>query len=166
MVEGVHFDLAFASAFDLGHKALASCLSDIAAMNGMPLYAVISLALPPSLGEEFLREFYQGATQLARVFGVDIVGGDLSSSKNGIFVDVACIGETSEPLTRRGARPGDILAVSGFPGSAAAGLYAFQNLAIESRPSDLCRSHLRPMPRFDLLPALSTLLLYLDDRRE
>ncbi len=156
MVEGIHFDLAYTSAKDLGHKALASCLSDIAAMNGTPLYAVLSLALPAHHGDEFLKEFYTGAIELARPLQVDIVGGDLSSSKNGIFIDVACVGECSHPITRRGARPGDLLAVSGFPGSAAAGLYVLQNLSKELRPDDLCRAHLRPVPRFDLLPALAS----------
>jgi thiamine-monophosphate kinase len=156
MVEDIHFDLKFTSPGDLGHKALASCLSDIAAMNGTPLYAVISVALSPSHGKEFLREFYQGAMQLAHACQIDIVGGDLSSSLKGIFIDVACVGETSQPLTRKGARPGDLLAVSGFPGSSAAGLYALQYLRDHERPEELCRRHLRPMPRFDLLPGLST----------
>lgn len=151
MVEGVHFDLAYASPEDIGHKALACALSDIAAMNGRPLYALFSLAIPQE--SKFLDGFYRGATALARELGVDIVGGDLSKSKSGIFIDVMCVGESSAPRARTGAKAGDLLAVSGFPGASAAGLQALR-ARIDAAP-ELRAAHLRPRPRFDLLPVLS-----------
>ena len=76
MVEGVHFDLTFCTQEELGHKSLAAVMSDIAAMNGEPLYALFSLALPPSIADSFLDEFYKGARSLAGTIGIDIVGGE------------------------------------------------------------------------------------------
>lgn len=154
MVEGIHFDLRYVGARDLGHKALASCLSDIAAMNGRPLYAVISLGLPARAPESFVDDLYLGIGNLARSLAVDIVGGDLSSSKGGIFIDVAAVGESTRPLTRTGARVGDVLAVSGALGSSAAGLHLLQSGNSAADFTELANAHLRPTPRFDLLPGL------------
>lgn len=151
MVEGVHFDLSFASAHEVGHKALATCLSDLAAMNGQPLAAVVSIALPRS-SETFLCEFYEGASALVRSLGVDVVGGDLTSSPGPIFVDVSVIGSTKSPWLRSGARDGDLIAVSGAPGASAAGLAA---LRAGHATHALRDAHLRPRPRFDLLEPLS-----------
>ena len=153
MVEGIHFELSTIPIFDLGYKALASCLSDIAAMNGRALSAVITLALPQTVSpREFLMEFYRGVGALAKKYAVDIVGGDLSSSRSGIFIDVALLGSVENRKTRAGALEGDLVAISGHPGLSAAGFAALQkNLAGWSEAK---RAHLRPEPRFDLLPAL------------
>lgn len=161
LVEGVHFDLSFVSARDLGHKALTACLSDIAAMNARPLYALLSIALPKETPEEFLEEFYQGAGLLTKSLGVDIVGGDLTSSPNGIFIDVVCVGECEKKILRSGAKPGDLVAVSGTPGASAAGLAALLGqkkgaLQNASLFPELISAHLRPRPRFDLLSALNS----------
>jgi thiamine-monophosphate kinase len=154
MVEGIHFDFKYTSFEDLGFKALAACLSDIAAMNGEPLYAVISLALPRSISKKNIQEFYQGAKAIALQTKTDIVGGDLTASKTGFFVDVALVGNAKSPSTRSGAKPGDFLAVSGLPGASRAGLFALQNFPLSSCSRSLLQAHLRPQPRFDLLPAL------------
>ncbi|MES2965471.1 MAG: thiamine-phosphate kinase, partial [Bdellovibrionota bacterium] len=151
MVEGVHFDLSFATAEDVGFKALAAALSDIAAMNGRPLAAVVSLALPKSRASDFIDGFYRGAREIAALTACDVVGGDLSSSPDRIFVDVACFGETLQPILRSGAAPGDLVAVSGHPGSSAAGLHALKSNVHVDDP--LRSAHLRPKPRFDLLSA-------------
>lgn len=151
MVEGVHFDLSFASAEDVGHKALASALSDIAAMNGRPVAALVSLAIPKTRSHDFIDGFYRGAAALCAEVSCEIVGGDLSSSPNGIVIDVACYGETDQPILRAGAKPGDVVAVSGHPGASAAGLH---QLKAKSKPVESLRlAHLRPKPRFDLLAA-------------
>lgn len=154
MAEGVHFDLKYTSPYDLGYKALASCLSDIAAMNGTPLYALLSLALPKNLANDFLEQFYRGVKAIANWSQVDIVGGDLTSSRGGIFIDVSCVGEAAHPKRRSGARVGDWIAVSGHLGASAAGLFALQ----QSQPGYemLKKCHLNPLPRFDRLPALNT----------
>jgi thiamine-monophosphate kinase len=160
MIEGVHFDLSLCSPSELGHKALAATLSDLAAMNGRGLYALFSLALPrdiPKYGVDgFLESFYQGASALARSLKVDIVGGDLSLSNSGIFIDVVGVGETHRPISRQGAKPGDLIAVSGSPGTSAAGLHSLQRLGRKD-PSftSLHEAHLRPNPRFDLLSDLN-----------
>jgi thiamine-monophosphate kinase len=170
MVEGIHFDLGFATPVDIGHKALASCLSDIAAMNGKPLYALFSLALPGIDASSFIDGFYEGAGALAKRFAVDIVGGDLSASKGGRFIDVTCVGESANPRTRAGVKPGDWIAVSGHPGASAAGLHVLQNPALRSAHTEaLVRAHLRPLPRFDLLesfersPKLCTAMIDISD---
>lgn len=156
MVEGVHFDLKFTTPGDLGHKSVAAALSDIAAMNGKPLYIVISLALREHEPRSFVDDFYRAATKLAHSFNCEIVGGDLVRSPGGIFIDVACIGESDRPISRAGARPGDWLAVSGFPGTSAAGLYALQTRPRENVDPELVRAHLQPQPRFNLLKELNS----------
>lgn len=155
MVEGVHFDLRLASPEDIGHKALASALSDIAAMNGSALYATISLALPSDTAPSFIDGFYRSIAALARLQKVDIVGGDLTRSPGPIFIDIACIGETSHPISRSNAKPGDWLAVSGFPGTSAAGLHALKTRSRDQIAPTLINAHLRPQPRFDLLSSLN-----------
>lgn len=156
MVEGVHFDLKFTTAGDLGHKSVAAALSDIAAMNGKPLYIVISLGLRDLDPRSFVDDFYRAATELAHSFDCEIVGGDLVRSPGGLFVDVACIGESDHAISRAGARPGDWLAVSGQPGTSAAGLYALKTRPREKVEPELIRAHLQPQPRFDLLKALNS----------
>lgn len=159
-VEGVHFELAYASAEDVGYRAVASCLSDLAAMGGRPTGVAISLAVP-SDRQAFIDSFYRGVETLRRDLAessaglaVDIVGGDLSRSRTDIVIDVACLGETEAPILRSGARPGDLVCVSGTPGASAAGLALLQSRLATSDFEPLTRAHLRPRPRFDLLDAL------------
>lgn len=113
LIEGTDFFPHTASR-DIGHKALACSLSDIAAMGGKPKYALISLGLPSKQTKEFINGFYKGALALAGKFNTIIVGGDLSSSEK-IIVDVSMIGEVvKKNLTlRSGAKPGDMILVSG-----------------------------------------------------
>lgn len=124
-VQGVHFNLDIISWEDLGWKSLAVNLSDIAAMGGLPRYALVSLGLPPDTEVEDAVSLYRGILKLAKQSGSAVVGGNTSSSSV-IFVDVCVIGITANPesryLTRSAARPGDLIAVTGWLGSAAAGL--------------------------------------------
>jgi thiamine-monophosphate kinase len=161
MVEGVHFDLTMMSPADVAYKALATCLSDIAAMGGTPIAVVLSLALPKEkANEKFVTAFCKGIEKLrADLLPVqfDFVGGDLSSSPGPIFIDVACTGETARPILRSGAKPGDQLAVSGWPGTSAAGLYGMQNWkTIKELSGALTQAHTRPLPRFDLSQKLDS----------
>lgn len=149
MVEGVHFDLSFATPEDVGHKALASALSDIAAMNGTPIAVLVSLAVPKARAEDFIEGFYRGAAALCAIANCDIVGGDLSACPDRIVIDVACYGESQQPLLRSGAKPGDLVAVSGHPGASAAGLHLLKTKS--NANEELKLAHLRPKPRFDLL---------------
>ena len=122
-VEGAHFVLAAAHPGLLGRKSLAVNLSDIAAMGGLPRFALVSLGIPPGTSAALLDELYQGLVGLAAEFGVAVVGGNVSRASV-LFIDVTLLGEV-EPeriVRRQRARPGDKLLVTGFPGRAAAGL--------------------------------------------
>ena len=140
LVEGVHFDLRWTSAEDLGWKALAVNLSDLAAMGDVrPALGVVAAGLPPSLPVGFVDGFYRGLGKLARRYGFSLAGGDTVRSDR-LVVSLAVLGELPKgrrPLTRAGARPGDELMVTGTLGDAAAGLEilkAFQvNRGSESR---------------------------------
>lgn len=151
LVEGRHFDLAYFTPQQVGWKALAVNLSDIAAMGGRPRWAMVSLALRPELTVGFVEDFYLGMAELAEKYGVMIIGGDTCSSPDRLVIDVSILGEASRSAVayRSGARPEDLLLVTGFLGQAAAGLVSFQ----ETSPLPaagvevLRRAHLSPEPR-------------------
>jgi thiamine-monophosphate kinase len=157
MVEGVHFDLHYTTAAELGHKALAVSLSDCAAMGARPMYALVSLGLKQELGQHFITSLYEGMKRLAKQHKVDIVGGNIVQSPTALIVDVTVIGETKKKaLTRGGARPGDIIAVTGDLGGSAAGLNCLRRLGrdkLGTRPEIVAR-HLRPTPRIKEADAL------------
>ena len=115
-IEGVHF-LPDQSPSIVGHNALARSLSDIAAMGGEPRFCLVSLAVPPERGDKFITSFYRGLMALARRTGTVLAGGDLAHSDR-IYCDVIVCGSTvrGQALRRSGARPGDLLYVSGFLG--------------------------------------------------
>ncbi|MFV3409960.1 thiamine-phosphate kinase [Bdellovibrio bacteriovorus] len=152
MVEGVHFDLDYFSAFDLGYKSLAVNLSDIAAMGALPHFAQVSLALPKKLNESWLDDFYKGMTSLADDYHMQVAGGDLAASPDRLVVDVSVHGSCENPLTRKGAKPGDLLLCSGPLGLSFTGMTALQkNLAGFEAAKE---RHLRPKPRLDLVAKL------------
>ncbi|OPY86466.1 MAG: Thiamine-monophosphate kinase [Syntrophaceae bacterium PtaU1.Bin231] len=121
-VEGSHFLLGAVSPRDLGHKALAINLSDIAGTGGSPRFALISLGLPKDLPVGFIDALYTGLRAEAEASGTAIVGGNISGSKLGFFIDIFLMGEAPEQevLLRSGARPGDKILVTGSLGDAAA----------------------------------------------
>jgi thiamine-monophosphate kinase len=129
-VQGVHFTLDIISWVDLGWKALAVNLSDIAAMGGRPLYALVSLGLPFETEAEDVLSLYRGMLELAGRTGTAVIGGHVSSSAT-LYIDVQVTGCTASPdglvLKRSAAQPGDLIAVTGWLGSAAAGLRIFKN---------------------------------------
>jgi thiamine-monophosphate kinase len=149
LVEGIHFDLTYCSAEDIGWKALAVNLSDIAAMGGTALYATTSIALTRKTSADFVACLYRGLASIARQHAVTLIGGDTCSSPQGIFLDVTIIGEVkpAHMLTRRGAKPGDLLYVTGELGGSSMGL---ERLSRSRKPvprSATVRRHLRPQPR-------------------
>jgi thiamine-monophosphate kinase len=123
MVQDVHFSLETTTWKDLGWKSLAINLSDIAAMGGVPRYALVALSLPPETEVADVTAFYQGMIELARQFKVAIAGGNISRSPV-ISITITVIGGSlnNAVLKRSAARPGDTIAVTGYPGGAAAGL--------------------------------------------
>jgi len=152
LVQDTHFDLNIVTWEELGWKAIAVNLSDIAAMGGAPKYALISLALPGDLETDNVSSLYQGMAQIANRFGVAIVGGNIASAdKTTINVTVLGSLESASALTRSAAVPGDRIAVTGYLGLSAAGLRMLkQHLKIDAETSQLLRqAHLKPMPRID-----------------
>ena len=152
LVEGVHFRLDWTSPRDLGWKALAVNLSDLAAMGATPGRALVSVALLPGQAS-IVEEMYDGLSELSRMTGTQVVGGDTVRSSGPLVVNVALLGE-AEPgrlLRRDGAVAGDLLAVTGVVGASAAGLA----LLLEGDPvrlagpgaAALIAAHHRPQPR-------------------
>lgn len=123
LLEGVHFNLALSSTRDVGFKALAVNVSDIAAMGGEPRFALVSLGASSHMDVSALEDLYDGIGEAAREFGVAVAGGDTVSAPN-LTVSVAVLGEAGPygPVRRDGAQPGDVLCVTGDLGGAAAGL--------------------------------------------
>lgn len=155
LLEGVHFDLAFSTAPDVGWKALAVNVSDIAAMGGTPRYALVSLGAPASTPVATLEAIYDGIAECAGSFGVSVVGGDTVGSDR-LIVSVAVLGDAGPAgiVTRRGARPGDVVCVTGSVGGAAAGLWLMRAANSDRRAAGLLekhphlmQAHRRPTPR-------------------
>ncbi len=158
LTEGVHFERRTSPARLLGSKALAVNLSDIAAMGGTPTFFTVTLCAPPDTPVEWVDGFYAGLLERARSSGAALVGGDTSASRGPITVSLALLGEcpSSEVLYRSGARPGDGVYVTGWPGESAAGLALLQteggDPADAGRAADDDLTHLRtrhldPEPR-------------------
>lgn len=119
-VDEVHFRKERIRPFDLGRRALAVNISDIAAMGGEPTAALISLALPTATTVEYVEDLYRGISALAAEFGVAVAGGNMTRTSGPLSVDIVVMGSVpkSEIILRSGARVGDILAVSGTVGVA------------------------------------------------
>ena len=150
LVQDVHFSLNYTSWKVLGWKSLAVNLSDIAAMGGIPKYALISLALPGDTEVGDVADFYRGMLELAQQFEVSIVGGDTCRAPL-VTIAVTVLGSAKDNclLTRSAARPGDKIAVTGYPGGAAGGLEMLKNnlkFALEDTAC-LRDAFLHPMPR-------------------
>lgn len=124
LVEGIHFDLAYAPLKHLGYKAVVTNLSDIYAMNAYPKQIVISLALSNRFSVEAIEELYDGVKLACERYQVDLVGGDTTASLKGLIISVTVIGEqVAEKIAyRNGAKEGDLLCVSGDLGAAYLGL--------------------------------------------
>lgn len=152
LIEDVHFSLALTSWEELGWRAMAANLSDIAAMGGRPKYALVSIALPGSTEVENVAALYRGMIELARQFEVVIAGGDTSSAPLlliNITVLGSAAGQDKHILTRSAAKAGEKVAVTGDLGAAAAGLEVLKNPSRfdPEATSSLKKAFLRPYPR-------------------
>ena len=124
LVEGIHFDLIYSPLKHLGYKAVVVNLSDIYAMNARPHQVTVSIAISSKYTVEALAELYAGIREACRIYGVDLVGGDTTSSPRGMTISVTAIGTVQEEKItyRSGAKKGDILCVTGNLGGAYLGL--------------------------------------------
>ncbi len=124
LMEGVHFDLTYAPLKHLGYKAVVVNLSDIYAMNGIATQVTISIAVSNRFSLEAIDAFYEGAKLAADIYGVDIVGGDTTSSLSGFGISITAIGkvEKDKLATRSGAQENDLICVTGDLGAAYVGL--------------------------------------------
>jgi thiamine-monophosphate kinase len=153
LIEDVHFRRAWSSPCDIGWKAMAVNLSDIAAMGGHPRWALVAVALPASTEVEAFDALYAGMREAAAPHGVVIVGGDTSVSPNGWTINVTLLGEhMGRPKLRSTAKPGDAVAVTGTLGRSAAGLALLEMAEAKDRGlagmlAELTGAHLRPTPR-------------------
>ena len=152
LAEGVHFRLDTHSSADVGHKALGAALSDLAAMGAEPGEAYVSLALPDTMGEDRALELVRGMAELAAQTGTTIAGGDVVRSP-ALVISVAVTGwaeQESELVGRDGARPGQVVGVTGRLGASAAGLLVLDGDAPGLDPTTadmLAERHRRPVPR-------------------
>ena len=154
-IEDVHFTRRLHPPEAVGHRALARSLSDVAAMGGVPRYALVSLAISREVSRGWVSKFYRGMLALARRFGVELVGGDTAMVPGRTFIDVLVAGEvpTGKALLRSGARAGDQIFVSGRLGLSALGLRLLQNRRSGSPPlskaaaREAVRSHFYPEPQ-------------------
>ena len=156
-VEGIHFDRRFSGPADIGYRALAVNLSDLAAMGATPRWALLSLALPADFLVADVETIVDGLTGIARRYGVVVIGGNLTRSPAALIVDLTAIGEVRprRVLTRSGGRPGDELFVTGSIGAAAAGLEMLQQKKSPSTPRgaggvSCVDRYIRPEPRVRL----------------
>ena len=149
MVDGVHFTARTTPWRDLGWKALASNISDIAAMGGRPALALVTLGLPPDTPVSSVQDLYAGMSEIAAAYGAQIIGGDLVRAPIAL-ITVALTGITDGvPLVRSAARPGHQVAVSGPVGSSAGGLRMLLDAADDGGidpENPLVQAHRRPRP--------------------
>jgi thiamine-monophosphate kinase len=149
LVENVHFRRDTMPAQDIGYRAMAANLSDLAAMGARPVLATVTLGLPADVPDEEVFALYRGMLELAAQWRCSIAGGDLSSA-SALVIAITAIGQVrpARIKSRAGARPGDVIAVTGELGASRAGLHAAQRpqLAPALLPAALA-AHRRPQPR-------------------
>lgn len=128
LIEGVHFDLSYMPLKHLGYKAVVVNLSDIAAMNAKPTQITVSIAVSNRFPLEALEELFEGIAMAAKIYKVDVVGGDTTSSQKGMIISITALGEADEDdlVYRNGAKENDLLVVTGDLGSAYMGLQVLE----------------------------------------
>jgi len=168
LVEGVHFDLTYMPLKHLGYKAVIANLSDICAMNGKARQITVSLAVSARFTVEHLEELYSGMKKACEIYGVDLVGGDTTSSRSRLVISITAIGDAKpeDIVYRDGAKDTDLICVSGDFGAAYMGLQLLEREKVASAGQKdftpdfggkeyLIERQLKPEARFDILRALA-----------
>ncbi len=134
LLEGVHFDLTYVPLKHLGYKSAVVNFSDVYAMCGTPRQITVSLGVSRRFTVEHIEELYSGIRLACQIYGVDLVGGDTSASKQGLVISITCIGDApkGEAVTRAGAHPTDLVCVSGDLGAAYMGLQLLEREKVAS----------------------------------
>jgi thiamine-monophosphate kinase len=153
LVDGVHFRRDWSSAYDVGRKAAAANLADIAAMGARGTALLVGLAAPADLPVAWSLELTDGLRDEAELVGAAVVGGDVVRSES-LVISVTALGDLDgrEPVTRAGAQPGDVVVLAGELGRSAAGLGL---LAGGARDGELVEAHRRPTPPYEMGPAFA-----------
>ncbi len=170
LLEGIHFDLSYMPLKHLGYKAIMVNLSDVYAMNATATQVTVSVAVSNRFPLEALEALYEGINKAAEVYGVDVVGGDTTSSKTGLMISVTALGEVDieTAVMRSGAKPNDLLVVSGDLGGAYLGLQVLERekqvfkVNPNSQPdlaaySYIIERQLKPEARKDIIKLLKDL---------
>lgn len=154
LVEGRHFRRDWSSAYDVGRKAAACNLADIVAMGARPTALLVGFGCPPQLPREWMEHLTDGLRDESQALGAAVAGGDIVRSEN-VTIAVTALGDLDgrQPVTRSGARPGDVVVLAGRPGRAAAGLAL---LHAGHRHHSLVAAHQRPRPPYAAASALAT----------
>ncbi|MGB0908850.1 MAG: thiamine-phosphate kinase [Nitrospirales bacterium] len=155
LIEGIHFDPSLSSYQDIGYKAAAVNVSDIAAMGGIPLYLLLGLAIPPSTPVLNIQNLYRGLNKLCKEYEIKLIGGDTTASRSDICLSLTIIGKirSKQALCRGGAKVGDLIYVTGTLGDSGAGLRLLRQTAhstTKQLPKSVIRflikRHLHPTP--------------------
>ncbi len=170
LVEGIHFDITYTPLKHLGYKAVAVNLSDVAAMNAMPKQITVSLAVSSRYSVEALEEIYKGIKLACNNYGVDLVGGDTTSSRSGLVISVTAVGQAmaGRIVYRDGAKENDLVCVTGTLGAAYAGLMVLEREKKAFKESKgvqpelegydyILERQLKPEPRLDVIKAFEQL---------
>ena len=170
LVEGIHFDLTYMPIKHLGYKAVMVNLSDIYAMNALATQITVSIAVSNRFPVEALEELYQGIAKACDLYQVDLVGGDTSSSNKGLIISITAIGfaKKSDITTRKGAKPNDLLVISGDVGNAYMGYQILERdkQVFKANPNNqpeldkytyLIERQLKPEARKDIVLLLKSL---------
>ena len=142
MVEGVHFDLSWTTAYQLGYKLVAVNVSDIYAMGGSPRFLLLNFSSPGSCTTSFFNDLFDGVKAALKEYGAVLIGGDISASDR-IMLSATVVGSATKVVRRSGARAGDRIYVTGPLGDSACGLDLLRKI---SRPVDLNRRSYKGMP--------------------
>ncbi|MGY5850701.1 thiamine-phosphate kinase [Salegentibacter sp. F14] len=170
LVEGVHFDLAYMPLKHLGYKAVMVNVSDVYAMNAKATQITVSIAVSNRFPVEALEELYSGIELAAKLYNIDVVGGDTTSSRSGLLISVTALGvaEKEDVVLRSGAKPNDLLVVTGDLGAAYMGLQVLERekQVFKANPNAqpdldqytyLIERQLKPEARKDIPPLLKEL---------